>query len=100
MRTTQLPITQTDNTLLLALARFQFLTAAQASRLLYPALVDDNRYVQRRFKRLVDAGLVLRLPTLPSPRYGQPAHVFVLGSAGRRYLRGRGGSGAGLLSPR
>src|SRR5512144_2559018 len=86
MATTPLLITETDRAILLALSRFHYLTAAQASRLLYPSLADDNRYMQRRLKRLVDAGFVLRLRRLPAPRYGQPPHVFTLARDGRRSL--------------
>jgi len=75
-----------DNAILLALNRFNYLTAAQASRLLYPNLHDKNRYASRRLKRLVDAGLVLRLRDLPKPMYGSPPHVFTLARGGRQYL--------------
>ena len=80
-------ITEADRSILLALGRFHYLTAAQASRLLYPNLNDDNRYVQRRLKRLVDNDYVLRLRALPMPRYGQAPHVFTLGRKGRMYLQ-------------
>lgn len=90
MSTAQLSITETDHTMLLALSRFHYLTAAQASRLLYPALCDDNRYMQRRFNNLVDRQYVLRLRRLPTPRYGQAPHVFTLDQRGRRYLQGVG----------
>src|SRR5215217_1108530 len=80
-------ITEADRSILLALGRFHYLTAAQASRLLYPNLNDDNRYVQRRLKRLVDDDYVLRLRALPMPRYGQAPHVFTLGRKGRTYLQ-------------
>src|SRR3954452_13876078 len=80
-------ITEVDESILRALARFHYLTAAQASRLLYPTLLDDNRYVQRRLKRLVDNDYVLRLRALPMPRYGQAPHVFTLGRRGRLYLQ-------------
>jgi hypothetical protein len=80
-------ITEADRSILLALGRFHFLTAAQASRLLYPNLNDDNRYVQRLTKRLVDSGYILRLRALPKPRKGQDPHVFSLGRKGRTYLQ-------------
>jgi hypothetical protein len=80
-------ITEADRSILLALGRFHYLTAAQSSRLLYPNLDDDNRYVQRRLKRLVDNEYVLRLRALPIPRYGQAPHVFTLGRKGRTYLQ-------------
>src|SRR3954463_1198557 len=78
-------ITEVDESILRALARFHYLTAAQANRLLYPNLSDDNRYVQRRLKRLVDNDYVLRLRALPMPRYGQAPHVFPRGRRGRVY---------------
>jgi hypothetical protein len=80
-------ITEADRSILLALGRFHYLTAAQASRLLYPNLNDDQRYMQRRLKRLVDTDCVLRLRALPAPRYGQAPHVFTLGRNGRTYLQ-------------
>src|SRR5215216_2799307 len=80
-------ITEADRSILLALERFHYLTAAQASRLLYPKLNDDHRYMQRRLKRLVDEDYVLRLRALPMPRYGQAPHVFTLGQKGRTYLQ-------------
>src|SRR3954453_11000847 len=83
-------ITEADRSILLALGRFHYLTAAQAHRLLYPNLNDDNRYVQRRLKRLVDNDYVLRLRALPMPRYGQAPHVFTLARKGRSYLQALG----------
>jgi len=80
-------ITEADRSILLALGRFHYLTSAQANRLLYPNLNDDQRYMQRRLKRLVDNDYVLRLRALPIPRYGQAPHVFTLGRKGRTYLQ-------------
>jgi Replication-relaxation len=80
-------ITEADRSILLALGRFHYLTAAQANRLLYPNLNDEHRYVQRRLKRLVDNDYALRLRALPMPRYGQAPHVFTLGRRGRIYLQ-------------
>lgn len=99
MAITRLLITETDRTILLALSRFHYLTAAQASRLLHPFLFDNNRYMQRRLKRLVDAGFVLRLRRLPTPRYGQAPHVFTLARGGRRYLRASGVSISAYFRP-
>ena len=79
-------IGEPDAAILIALNRFHYLTAAQASRLLYPNLKDNNRYATRRLKRLVDAGYVLRLRDLPKPMYGSPPHVFTLARLGREYL--------------
>jgi hypothetical protein len=92
MRREKFTITEVDRAILLALSRFHYLTAAQASRLLYPALSDNNRYMQRRLKGLTDAGYVLRLRALIPPRYGQAPHVFTLAREGRRY-------GAALHAP-
>jgi protein involved in plasmid replication-relaxation len=80
-------ITEADREMLLALRRFHYLTAAQVNRLLYPNNNDQNRYVQRRLKRLVDNEYLLRLRALPMPRYGQAPHVFTLGRRGRTYLQ-------------
>src|SRR4051812_30197422 len=90
MKQTSFLITEADRSILLALSRFHYLTAAQASRLLYPKLNDDNRYVQRRLKRLVDSEYVLRLRALPMPRYGQAPHVFTLARKARLYLQAFG----------
>jgi hypothetical protein len=83
-------ITEVDESILRALARFHYLTAAQASRLLYPTLFDDNRYMQRRLKRLVDTDYVPRLRALPMPQYGQAPHVFTLAHKGRMYTHEMG----------
>lgn len=83
-------ISEVDQAILRALCRYHYLTAAQASRLLYPNLVDENRYMQRRLKQLVDAGYILRLRALPMPRYGQAPHVFTLARGGRQYLSALG----------
>jgi protein involved in plasmid replication-relaxation len=83
-------ITEVDESILRALARFHYLTAAQASRLLYPTLLDDNRYMQRRLKRLVDTDYLLRLRALPMPQYGQAPHVFTLAHKGRVYTQEMG----------
>src|SRR4051812_25392478 len=83
-------IKEADRNILLALGRYHYLTAAQANRVLYPNNSDDNRYVQRLFKRLVDAGYVLRLRALPPPLIGRACHVFTLGGEGRKYLQALG----------
>src|SRR5512144_327291 len=90
MRQQAFLITEVDKAARLALSRFHYLTAKQAGRLLYPNANDNNRYMQRRFKRLVDAGFVLRLCALPMPRYGQAPHVFTLARKGRDYLHALG----------
>ena len=83
-------ITKVDEAILRALARFHYLTVAQASRLLYPHLSDNNRYMQRRLKKLTDGEYVLRLRALPAPQYGQAPHVFTLAGNGRKYLQACG----------
>ena len=84
-------IKEADQSILHALARFHYLTAAQAIRLLYPNNNDPRaRYAQKLFKRLVDAGYVLRLRALPMPRVGSAAHVFTLAKKGREYVQGMG----------
>lgn len=88
-----------DTAILLALNRFQYLTAFQASRLLYPNLNDNNRYATRRLKRLVDAGFALRLGNLPTPRYGSAPHVFALARLGRQYLNRIGIETPGYFRP-
>lgn len=79
-----------DEDILRAINRFQYMTAAQAGRLLYPQQHDDNRYVQRRLRGLAEAGYVLRLRELPTPRVGSAPHVFTLADKGRRFVSGRG----------
>ncbi len=86
MTGTRIMLTEADETVLRALARFHYLKANQVSRLLYPKLSDNDRYAQRRLKRLTDADYVLRLRALPTPRYGQPPHVFTLATHGRQHL--------------
>src|SRR5688572_286129 len=84
-------ITEADQAILHALARFHYLTAAQAIRLLYPNNNDArSRYTQKLFKRLVDGGYVLRLRALPKPRKGMEPHVFTLAEKGRKYVQGMG----------
>jgi len=83
-------ITEADRAVLRALARYHYLTAAQGSRLLYPKLMDENREMQRRLKKLTDAAYILRLRALPTPRYGQAPHVFTLARLGRQYLTAMG----------
>ncbi|KJS53438.1 hypothetical protein VM98_25310 [Streptomyces rubellomurinus subsp. indigoferus] len=70
--------------------RFQYMTAAQVGRLLYPNQHDDNRYVQRRLRRLAEESYLLRLRELPTPRLGSAPLVFTLADKGRRFLTGRG----------
>jgi hypothetical protein len=85
--TATMSLGEVDRSFLIALNTFYYLTAAQASRLLYPKLKDKNRYSSRRLKRLVDQGFVLRLRDLPKPLYGSAPHVFTLARKGRQYLR-------------
>lgn len=86
MKTHLSPLTEADQAILRAVGRYHYLTAAQLSRLLYPKLSDENRYSQRRLKRLADGKYLLRLRALPMPRYGSPPHIFTLGRRGRAYL--------------
>src|SRR5512144_519093 len=80
------PLGQTDVAILSAVGRFHYLTAAQVSRLVFPACHDEDRYARRRLARLVDAGLLLRLTPLPVSRRGSMPHVFTLAKAGRQLL--------------
>jgi hypothetical protein len=88
-----------DTAILIALNRFNYLTTAQTSRLLYPNLKDNNRYSSRRLKRLVDGGYVLRLRDLPKPIYGSPPHVFTLARKGRQYINRLGIETAAYFRP-
>lgn len=81
---------ETDVQIIRALARYQYMTAAQASRLLYPKLADENRKMQRRLQALEQARFILRLHAFPQPRYGQAPHVFTLAQRGRTYAVGLG----------
>src|SRR5688572_55603 len=85
-------ITEVDESILLALARFHYLTAAQISRLFYPTMRDRNREAQRRTKGLADAGYIERLGALPKPTYGQRPNVCTLTDKGRKYVQAMGAS--------
>src|SRR4051794_2959235 len=85
-------IREADEAILLALARFHYLTAAQISRLLYPRMRDRNREAQRRTKDLADAGYILRLGILPKPQYGSRPIVCTLSDKGRKYVQSAGAS--------
>jgi hypothetical protein len=86
MRQQTLTINEADRAILLALSRYHYLTAAQVTRLLYPNLHDENRYSQRRLRNLAEAGYVLRIRDLPTPRYGSAPLVFTLARRGRQLL--------------
>src|SRR3954453_3738460 len=90
MMTNAYIITEADRTVLLALNRFHYLTAAQLSRLLYPKLKDENRYAQRKLKQLAAADYALQLRALPKPQYGQAPYVYTLARKGRMYVQGLG----------
>src|SRR3954468_12523796 len=90
MTTNPYIISEADRSILLALNRFHYLTAAQLSRLLYPKLKDENRYAQRRLKQLAAAEYALQLRALPKPQYGQAPYVYTLGRKGRMYVQGLG----------
>ncbi|MFJ8565845.1 replication-relaxation family protein [Streptomyces sp. NPDC093514] len=79
-----------DDAILRSVNRLNYMTAAQVGRLLYPSACDENRYVQRRLRRLAEADYLLRLRELPTPRIGSAPHVFTLADQGRRYLSSRG----------
>src|SRR3712207_5485604 len=83
-------IKEADEPILLALARYHYLTAAQISRLFYPRMQDKNREAQRRTKDLADAGYILRLGALARPQYGQRPMVFTLTDKGRKYVQALG----------
>jgi hypothetical protein len=85
-------IREADEAILLALARFHYLTAAQISRLFYPTMQDRNREAQRRTKDLVDAGYILRLDALPKAYVGKQPNVFTLTDKGRKYVQAMGAS--------
>src|SRR3954451_5705318 len=90
MPTSPYIISEADRSILLALNRFHYLTAAQLSRLLYPKLKDENRYAQRRLKLLADNEYALQLRALPKPQYGQAPYVYTLARKGRTYVQGLG----------
>ncbi|MEU0214332.1 replication-relaxation family protein [Streptomyces sp. NPDC006265] len=64
-RSTSLRIGEVDHAILSAVNRHQYLTAAQVGRLLYPDARDENRYVQRRLRRLTEAGYLLKTSRAP-----------------------------------
>src|SRR3954471_19091147 len=85
-------IREVDEAILLALARFYYLTAAQISRLFYPTMRDRNREAQRRTKNLEDAGYILRIGVLAKPQYGSRPMVCTLSDKGRKYVQVAGAS--------
>jgi Replication-relaxation len=93
---TPIRIGEVDEGILRAINRFHYMTAAQVSRLFYPECHDDDRYSQRRLRRLAQADYLLRLRALPTPRIGSAPHVFALADRGRKYLAARG---VNLTSP-
>src|SRR3954470_1799510 len=80
-------IREADEAILLALARFHYLTAAQISRLLYPKMRDRNREAHRRTKDLADGGYILRLGALGKSTYGKRPNVCTLADKGRKYVQ-------------
>ncbi|MFD9978177.1 replication-relaxation family protein [Streptomyces sp. NPDC059017] len=86
----RIQIGQVDEAILRAVNRLQYLTAAQLGRLLYPHARDENRYVQRRLRRLAENDYLLRLRELPTPRIGSAPHIFTLADQGRQHLSSRG----------
>src|SRR3712207_5212192 len=85
-------IGEADEAILLALARYHYLTAAQISRLLYPTMNDRNREAQRRTKKLADEGYILRLGVLAKPQYGRSPIVCTLSDKGRKFVQQLGAS--------
>src|SRR4051812_45356459 len=83
-------ITQTDVAILSALNRYTYLTAAQVSRLLYPASADVNRYVRTRLATLTENKYILRFRRFPVPSTGSAPFVFTLDRKGRQYLTALG----------
>ncbi len=79
-------VSEVDVAVLAAVGRFGYLTAAQLGRLLYPDCHDDHRYARRRLARLAEAGWLLRLSGLPSPRSGSAPQVYMVGRDGRALL--------------
>lgn len=78
-----------DVALLADICRFGLVTAEQLTRLHVPT-PHGLRSMQRRLKRLVEAGLLLRLRAHPTPRYGSAPHVFALAGPARAYLISQG----------
>src|SRR5689334_18910296 len=83
-------ITEVDRSILLALNRFHYLTAAQLSRLFYPKLRDRNRHAQRRLQKLATSKYALALNPLLKPVFGRAPLVYTLSGTGRAYLQGLG----------
>jgi hypothetical protein len=92
-------LSEAQRALLLAIARYHYLTAAQTSRLIWPHLHDENRYAQRKLRDLASAGYVLALRALERPQYGQKPYVYVLADKGRKYVTAAGGSVARYFRP-
>src|SRR4051812_28294559 len=92
-------ITEGDESLLLALNRYHYLTAGQLSRLHHPNNHDENRYAQRRLRRLADNAYALVLNPLPKPRFGSAPLVYTLAHKGRLYVQGLGLSAEPYFRP-
>src|SRR5512135_600693 len=80
------PLSQSDLAILLAAARLHYLTAAQVSRLVFPASRDEFRYARRRLAQLAYDPLQLPLTPPSVPRRGAASHVFTVTKAGQQLL--------------
>jgi len=90
-------VTPAKQALLIALARYFYLTARQCTRLLYAA--GSLTRVQTLLKELADDGYVQRL-FLPRPSpHGRVPAVYTLGRLGRGYLEGLGSDVPARLRP-
>lgn len=85
-----------DDALLRRISTFYFLTAEQATRLLYRP--GSLKYVRDKLKRLAAAGYLHRL-RLPSATAGNTAFVYTLGSKGMTYLSTAGVSEVARFRP-
>ncbi|MGI8475050.1 MAG: replication-relaxation family protein [Thermomicrobiales bacterium] len=74
--------------LLIALARYERLTAEQTRRLLFGA--GSLTYVQTKYKELADAGYVLRVPVGRPAPHGSGPLVYSLDRRGRAHLASLG----------
>jgi hypothetical protein len=82
--TRRLTLSPVDLQVLGAVNRFRYLTAEQLNRILWPENTkDNNRYAQRRLKRLADFQYVLPLAEVSDPTVPR---VHALGWRGRQAL--------------
>ena len=83
--------------LLMAIARFDYLTAEQLTRLVFGTQV--LRYVREHLKELYQSGYVERLYLHPHLPYGSSLAVYCLAKNGQAYVRKQGNAANRIEAP-